>query len=107
MGQCSSRCPSDACHWKLFKHDNFEGNYNDMCQNSGEKTYTGQGSWANWQFKNDDVSSASFMSHEDYTCYYEMRQHSDGTGWRLSVIAQEGHCCDYRLSELEARGFVV
>ena len=107
MGECSSRCEFDTCHWKLFRDGNFDGDYNDMCQNDGQEVYTGQSSWANWQFKNDDVSSVSLSADNNGYCQYEMCQHSDGSGWCVNAVAQEGRCCAYTLSELEDHGFVV
>ena len=79
--QCGSRCSFDACHWKLFQHNNYGGHYNDMCYNGcSSQTYTGQGSWTNQQFKNGDVSSITLSSYGNKNCLYTLCKHSDGSG---------------------------
>ena len=59
-----------------------------MCQSSGTEYYTGQSTWANWQYENDDVSSASFSADGNGHCKYIMCQHTDGSGWCVTVEAQ-------------------
>ena len=104
---CKSRCPQAACHWKLFQNDNMAGHFNDMCQADHDlKEYTGKNSWLNWQFKNDDVSSGTFSSYKA-ECYYQLYQHSDGSGWRTIIWADGTQCCDYTLADLQAHGFKV
>ena len=111
--QCTSRCSSDPCHWKLFQHDNYKGANNDMCQRDSYKEYFGKASWLNWQFKNDDVSSISVSSNSKKRCSYRFFQNSSPnekaspTGWILGIYTNGDVCCDYTRSELEAVGFKV